>query len=78
MRASGHVLGCVLAVAVICLSSLAAAQQSDEVMAAHILGPRWKQLSRRAGMIFAGTVLAAAPPRQRPIGRVPARRRPSS
>jgi hypothetical protein len=62
MRASGRVLGCVLAVAVICLSSLAVAQQSDEATAEHILGPRWKQLSRRAGMIFAGTVLAAAAP----------------
>jgi len=66
MRASGRVLGCVLAVAVICLSSLAVAQQSDEATAEHILGPRWKQLSRRAGMIFAGTVLAAAPPASAP------------
>ena len=43
-----------------CLSSLAAAQQSDQVIAERVLGPQWKQLSRRAGMIFAGTVLAAA------------------
>jgi hypothetical protein len=42
------------------LSSFAAAQQSDQVIAEHVLGPQWKQLSRRAGMIFAGTVLAAA------------------
>jgi hypothetical protein len=40
----------------------AAAQQSDQIVAERILGPRWKQLSRRAGMIFAGTVLATAPP----------------
>jgi hypothetical protein len=46
----------------LCLSSLAAAQQSDQVVAEHILGPQWKQLSRRAGMIFAGTVLVAASP----------------
>jgi hypothetical protein len=58
MRASGRLL----AVAVICLSSLAAAQSSDQATAEHVLGPQWKHLSRRAGMIFAGTVLAAAPP----------------
>ncbi len=43
-----------------CLSILAAAQQSDQVIAERVLGPQWKQLSRRAGMIFAGTVLTAA------------------
>jgi hypothetical protein len=42
------------------LSSFAAAQQSDQVIAERVLGPQWKQLSRRAGMIFAGTVLTAA------------------
>jgi len=45
-----------------CLSSFAAAQQSDQVIAERVLGPRWKQLSRRAGMIFAGTVLTATAP----------------
>jgi hypothetical protein len=44
-----------------CLSSFAAAQQSDQVVAERVLGPQWKQLSRRAGMIFAGTVLTAPP-----------------
>jgi len=43
-----------------CLSGFAAAQQSDQVIAERVLGPQWKQLSHRAGMIFAGTVLAAA------------------
>jgi hypothetical protein len=43
-----------------CLSSFAAAQQSDQVVAERVLGPQWKQLSRRAGMIFAGTVLTTA------------------
>ncbi len=43
-----------------CLSSFAAAQQSDQVIAERVLGPQWKQLSRRAGMIFAGTLLTAA------------------
>lgn len=42
------------------LSSFAAAQQSDQLIAERVLGPQWKQLSRRAGMIFAGTVLTAA------------------
>src|SRR5271169_2085469 len=54
-----------LALAAICLANLGAAisavaQQSDQVIAARVLGPQWKQLSRRAGMIFAGTVLNTA------------------
>jgi hypothetical protein len=53
---------CVLIVALASLSIFATAQQSDEIVAEHVLGPQWKQLSRRAGMIFAGTVLAAAAP----------------
>jgi hypothetical protein len=56
MRASRRVL----VVALACLSSFAAAQQSDQTIAERVLGPQWKQLSRRAGMIFAGTVLSAA------------------
>jgi hypothetical protein len=47
-------------VALVFLSSLATAQPSDQVIAERVLGPQWKQLSRRAGMIFAGTVLATA------------------
>jgi hypothetical protein len=39
---------------------LPAAQQSDQVIAERVLGPQWEELSRRAGMIFAGTVLTAA------------------
>src|SRR5271157_2967262 len=39
------------------LFSVALAQQSDQAVAERVLGPQWKQLSRRAGMIFAGTVL---------------------
>jgi hypothetical protein len=68
MRASR----CFRAVALVCLSnfcisgfwlsSFAAAQQPDQVVAERVLGPQWKQLSRRAGMIFAGTVLAIGPP----------------
>ena len=44
-----------------CLSSFAAAQPSDQAIAERVLGPQWKELSRRAGMIFAGTVLSASP-----------------
>ena len=56
--------------AVSALSVLAAAQsaaaqsasaQSDDALAEQVLGPQWQQLSRRAGMVFAGTVLSAAP-----------------
>ena len=50
-----------LAVALAFLSSFVAGQQSDQLIAERVLGPQWKQLSRRAGMIFAGTVLTAAP-----------------
>jgi hypothetical protein len=55
-----------LALAAICLANFgaaisAAAQQSDQAVAERVLGPQWKQLSRRAGMIFAGRVLATAP-----------------
>jgi hypothetical protein len=43
----------------LCLSGFAVAQVSDQAIAESVLGPQWKQLSRRAGMIFAGTVLSA-------------------
>jgi len=49
-----------LVVALAFLSGFVAAQQSDQVLAERVLGPQWKQLSRRAGVIFAGTVLTAA------------------
>jgi hypothetical protein len=67
MRASRRVLVVALAclsnfcLSNFCLSSFAAAQQSDQVIAERVLGPQWKQLSRRAGMIFAGTLLTASP-----------------
>jgi hypothetical protein len=51
----------VLVVVLVFLSSFATAQQSDQLIAERVLGPQWKQLSRRAGMIFAGTVLTATP-----------------
>jgi hypothetical protein len=43
------------------LESLAAAQELDELAAARVLGPEWEQLSRAAGMVFAGTVLGTGP-----------------
>ena len=46
---------------IFCLSILAAAQPSDQVIAERVLGAQWKQLSHRAGMIFAGTVLNSTP-----------------
>lgn len=35
---------------------------ADLTVAARILGPQWKQMSRRAGLIFVGTVLSSSPP----------------
>ncbi len=45
------------ALAFVCLASLSAAQLADQVVAARVLGPHWKQLSRSAGMVFSGTVI---------------------
>jgi len=45
------------ALAFVCLASLGTAQLADHVAAERVLGPRWKKLSRSAGMIFSGTVL---------------------
>lgn len=47
-------LACVL----VSLTTLGLAQSRDELAAQHVLGPKWKQLSRGAGTVFAGTVLA--------------------
>jgi len=66
MRASRRVFAVALlclsnfCLPIFCLSISAAAQQSDQVVAERVLGPHWKGLSRRAGMIFAGTVLTTA------------------
>ncbi len=46
------------ALAFVCLASLGVAQLPDQQAAARVLGPRWKQVSRSAGMIFSGTVLS--------------------
>ncbi|HSZ64489.1 MAG TPA: hypothetical protein VK828_22010 [Terriglobales bacterium] len=59
------------------LTTFAAAQlsvqQSDRAIAARVLGPRWQQLSRRAGTIFTGTVLATSiSPDRKAAGAIPA------
>jgi hypothetical protein len=46
-----------IVLAVVLLGSSAIAQRPDAVTANRALTPQWKQLSRAAGMIFAGTVL---------------------
>jgi hypothetical protein len=61
MRASRRLLFAALACVALCTWSVFAPAQSDEAIAERVLGPQWKQLSRRAGMIFAGTVLSAGP-----------------
>ena len=44
--------------ALVCLGSMAsAAQPSDQLLAARVLGPEWKKMVRTAGMVFGGTVL---------------------
>lgn len=63
MRASRRILAVLFAVlSIVCLPRVAYAQASDQVAAERLLGPQWRQLSRRAGMIFAGTVLRVAVP----------------
>jgi hypothetical protein len=47
------------------------AEQSDPAVAERILGQQWKQLSRRAGMIFTGTVIGATTPSARYSAAVP-------
>lgn len=69
MPASRRLLFAALA---ICILSTFAAAQSDDAVAERVLGPEWKQLSRRAGMIFAGTVLTAGPQTARTDRTVPA------
>lgn len=44
--------------ALVCFCGLAGAQNADELAAARALGPRWKEFSRAAGMIFSGTLVA--------------------
>jgi len=50
----------------VCLASFSVAQRSDQLAAARVLGPRWRQISRTSGMIFSGTVLGIE---AQPIGK---------
>jgi hypothetical protein len=44
--------------ALVCLGSVtAAAQPSDQLLAARVLGPQWKKMVHTAGMVFSGTVV---------------------
>lgn len=70
MGASRRFLTFALVCLVVCAISVLAAQstvsqspasQSDDARVEQVLGPRWQQLARRAGMVFAGTVLTSAP-----------------
>lgn len=45
--------------AFVCLGSVvAAAQPSDQLLAARVLGPHWKKMVQTAGMAFSGTVVS--------------------
>ena len=45
--------------ALVCLGSVAAAAQpSDQLLAARVLGPEWKKMARTAGMVFSATVVS--------------------
>jgi len=57
MRASKQLGLSVIACIAMCAASLAAAAESDQMIAERVLGPQWRQLSQRAGMAFVGTVL---------------------
>jgi len=48
----------------LCLASaVAAAQPSDQLLAARVLGPQWRKIAHAAGMVFSGTVMSVeAPP----------------
>ena len=54
--------------ALVCLSltTFSAAQVSDQLAAARVLGPHWRQISRSSGMIFSGTVLSVG---AQPVGK---------
>jgi len=57
-------LGCLapFTIFVALCSPVFAVPPPDEIAAARVLGPEWKQLSRRAGIVFAGSVLSAGLP----------------
>lgn len=58
MRTFRRLLVTALVCAAGCGQSRLATAQSDEDIAERVLGPQWKQLSQRAGIVFAGKVLS--------------------
>lgn len=46
------------ALVLVCLATFCAGQLSDQLAAARVLGPHWRQMSRISGMVFSGTVLS--------------------
>jgi hypothetical protein len=47
--------------ALVCLGSVvAAAQQSDQLLAERVLRPQWKKMVHTAGMVFSGIVVSVA------------------
>ena len=57
MSAFGRMPAFVLVCAFACLMGRSVAQENDLAAAARVLGPNWKQISRKAGQVFIGTVL---------------------
>jgi hypothetical protein len=57
MRVPRHAWFVPLVFAVMCVLKATAICESDQAAAERVLGPQWKHLSRRAGMVFAGTAL---------------------
>lgn len=58
------------ALVLLCLGGVAAAaQQTDELLAAHVLGPQWKKMVHSAGMVFSATVVSveALPVKDQPL-----------
>ena len=49
----------VIVFAAFCQQGAAATAASDQAAAERVLGPHWQKLSRRAGLIFTGTVLSS-------------------
>jgi hypothetical protein len=59
-----------LALIAICWTLPTAIAEFDQAAAGRVLGPQWEHMSRRAGMVFAGTVLSfstQAPRTDRPV-----------
>jgi hypothetical protein len=61
MRVSGRLFRIALACLTLCPLFSFTAAASDQSAAERVLGLQWRQLSRRAGMIFTGTVLSTGP-----------------